>query len=423
MNRITIKSTLPVEQETPFDRSSLIHWWEQSAVESSKILVIGAGAIGNEVLKNLALLGVGSIFICDMDVISTSNLSRTVLFDKNDVGKYKAAVAAERVKKMNNNPNCKVDYYVGDMIDTLGHGVFRRFDVVLGCLDNLFTRKDANARCNMFKKPYIDAGISELGLSLSVHHFPESSCLACGMSKKDIETEKQIRYGCDEFKRKIVAEKHAATILISTAIVGALQVQEAMKAIHTLKGFGLEVPIQYGKKYYFQGTSNLFLNMDIDKKPDDECLSGHFTIDDEIIETPLSANDTLGKVLDYLEDLLGYECVIDILPKSFVKTAKCIKCGKDITFNKPSFEIFQEDMYCENCQRGINDGYSLSNDSIDLFDRDCGFTDFTLKRLGIPPLHVINVKAKDDFSKVKYVELTGDLEAVMPNIYGNGNAN
>ena len=71
--------------ETAFDRAKLISWWSQEVVSNSKILVVGAGATGNETLKNLALLGVGKIFICDMDTVSISNLSRTVLFSADDV--------------------------------------------------------------------------------------------------------------------------------------------------------------------------------------------------------------------------------------------------------------------------------------------------------------------------------------------------
>ena len=141
--------------ETAYDRAKLISWWSQEVVSSSKILVVGAGAIGNETLKNLALLGVGKMFICDMDTISVSNLSRTVLFKINDVGKYKAEVASNRVLEMSNNPECKVDYFVGDIVNKLGHGVFRRFDIVLGCLDNMLTRKDVNRRCCLFQKPYM----------------------------------------------------------------------------------------------------------------------------------------------------------------------------------------------------------------------------------------------------------------------------
>ena len=78
----------------------------------------------------------------------------------------------------------------------------------------------------------------------------------------------------------------------------------------------------------------------------------------------------------------------------------------------------QDELYCEDCVRGEYDGYTSGYDSIDLFDKDCGLTDYTLEQLGIPPLHVIAVRAKDDDSNVKYVELTADLESVLPNIFG-----
>ncbi|MCB0035926.1 MAG: ThiF family adenylyltransferase, partial [Anaerolineales bacterium] len=58
---------------------SYISWWEQETVRNATALVIGAGALGNEVLKNLALMGIGRMVIADFDIIEDSNLSRSVL--------------------------------------------------------------------------------------------------------------------------------------------------------------------------------------------------------------------------------------------------------------------------------------------------------------------------------------------------------
>ena len=63
-----------------FHRQTLIEWWDQERVAAARFLVIGAGAIGNEVLKNLALLGAGRVLVYDMDKVERSNLSRAVLF-------------------------------------------------------------------------------------------------------------------------------------------------------------------------------------------------------------------------------------------------------------------------------------------------------------------------------------------------------
>lgn len=403
--------------ETAFDRAKLISWWSQEVVSSAKVLVVGAGAIGNETLKNLALLGVGKIFICDMDTISVSNLSRTVLFGMDDVGKNKAEIAAERVLQMSNHPDCKVDYFVGDMINGLGHGVFRRFDIVLGCLDNMLTRINVNRRCCLFQKPYMDAGISELGLSLNVHHYPESSCLECGMNSKDIARERMIRYSCDVFKKRAVQEGHAATVLISTAIVSALQVQEAIKALHQMNGIALEVPIQYGRKYYYQGMNHLFEQMSVPAKKD---CAAHFSFD-EVIETPLSSNTTLRDALHALHELLGYECVIDTYPDSaFITKAKCIRCHKDIFVNKPMAEVFSDELYCPDCAGSESSGYTPEYTAIDVFSckmEEEYLLDHTLEQLGVPPLHVLTIREMNNRDNIKYIELTGDLSRVLPNTF------
>jgi adenylyltransferase/sulfurtransferase len=403
--------------ETAFDRAKLISWWSQDVLADSRVLVIGAGATGNETLKNLALLGVGNIFICDMDTISISNLSRTVLFSPDDVGKYKAEVAAERVKQMSNHPNVKVDYFVGDIVSGLGHGVFRRIDVILGCLDNALTRVNVSRRSTMFQKPYLDSGISELGLSLNVHNYPESSCLECGMDTAVLESERMIRFSCDVFKRRAVQEGHAATVLISAAVVSALQVQEAVKALHKINGIELEVPIVYGRKYYYQGMNHMFEVMRVRTK--EECTA--HSIVDEVIDTQVSSQSTLRDALTAIKDLFGHEYVIDTYPDSaFITEAKCIGCHKVIDVNRPMSNIYTDELYCSDCSQEENDGYTPEYTAIDLFSSDMRedyLLDYSLEQLGIPPLHVIIVREKANPDNYKHIELTADLGRALPNIF------
>ena len=111
-----------------------ISWWQQETVRNATVLVIGAGALGNEVLKNLALMGIGNLIIADFDTIEDSNLSRSVLFREKDRGRRKVDAAAEAVKEL--NPDVKVKTFHGDINYELGLGVFRHVDVIIGCLDN-----------------------------------------------------------------------------------------------------------------------------------------------------------------------------------------------------------------------------------------------------------------------------------------------
>ena len=119
-----------------------ISWWQQEVVRDAKVLVVGAGALGNEVLKNLALMGIGNILIADFDTIEDSNLSRSVLFRESDRGKAKADVAAQAVREL--NPDVKIKAWNGDINFEMGLGVFRHVDVVIGCLDNREARLSLN---------------------------------------------------------------------------------------------------------------------------------------------------------------------------------------------------------------------------------------------------------------------------------------
>ena len=91
--RISVADTTPAEEDR-FSRFKLIGWWDQAKLARAKVLVVGAGALGNEIVKNLALLGVGNVLIADMDRIENSNLSRSVLYRAADNGQFKAEAAA-----------------------------------------------------------------------------------------------------------------------------------------------------------------------------------------------------------------------------------------------------------------------------------------------------------------------------------------
>jgi len=131
--------------------------------KKSKILVVGAGGIGCEVLKNIVLLGFTNILCIDLDTIDVSNLNRQFLFRKRHVDKSKAMVAAQEVKQfLPNGPdtitidarqaNVKEEEYNVEF--------FSSFHAVLNCLDNISARKHVNRLCLAAKVPLVEAGTS-----------------------------------------------------------------------------------------------------------------------------------------------------------------------------------------------------------------------------------------------------------------------
>ena len=126
-------------------------------IRESRILVVGAGGIGCEVLKNLAMSGFAHIDVIDLDTIDVSNLNRQFLFRPEHVGSSKAVVAAEAVVKF--NPDVEIVANHGNIKDSkFGTSYFKKFDVVLNALDNIDARKHVNRLCLSVGVPLIDAG-------------------------------------------------------------------------------------------------------------------------------------------------------------------------------------------------------------------------------------------------------------------------
>src|SRR5688572_4855912 len=89
------------DERDRYHRQQLISWWDQRRLSEATMLVAGAGALGNELVKNLTLLGVGTLIVVDMDAVELSNLSRCVFFRGEDEGKSKARVVSERASGLN----------------------------------------------------------------------------------------------------------------------------------------------------------------------------------------------------------------------------------------------------------------------------------------------------------------------------------
>jgi len=386
--------------DNPFDRQERIAWWDQKKLKNAKVMVVGAGAIGNETLKNLALLGIGNIFIVDFDTVSISNLSRTVLFRKADRGDRKAEIAALRTKELSLLEDIKIGWFHGDAVWELGTGVFRAMDIVLGCLDNVETRFAINRQCWLANTPWIDSGIYELGGHVSVFLPPEPPCYQCGATNEQLVAARR-RYSCDDFKRAVLDEGKMPTVQITSSIISAIQVQEAIK-------FLCGQPVSRGKKIYFQGKINDFDVLGLPVKND--CM-GHATYPN-IIPLPLTHLVTLKDFLKYVTQAQysGTGATLDFRSdRTFVVSVSCKKCGAKIEMYKPAFRIFDTETVCHNCKpKGIPDKNQTTTKQIEvdfsLSTTSSKILEMSLANLGIPSHHVVAVLDRN--KNHKYYELS-----------------
>ncbi|XP_015892483.1 SUMO-activating enzyme subunit 2 isoform X1 [Ziziphus jujuba] len=149
-----------------------------SAIKGAKVLMVGAGGIGCELLKTLALSGFQDIHIIDMDTIEVSNLNRQFLFRQSHVGLSKARVARDAVLRF--RPQISITPYHANVKDSnFNVDFFKQFNVVLNGLDNLDARRHVNRLCLAADVPLVESGTTGFLGQVTVHIKGKTECYEC----------------------------------------------------------------------------------------------------------------------------------------------------------------------------------------------------------------------------------------------------
>jgi adenylyltransferase/sulfurtransferase len=386
-----VPDVLFVDDGDRYSRLRLIAWWDQERLRAAKVLVVGAGAIGNEVLKNLALVGVGNVWVIDCDEIEDSNLTRSILFRRDDRGRSKAIVAAEAVRGI--NPDVRIVPIHGNVMTDIGLGLFREVDVVIACLDNREARLWVNRCCWKVGTPWIDGGIQEISGVVKVFVPPDGACYECGMTENDYRLI-NLRYSCPLLKREELQAGKVPTAPTIASMIGGLQVQEALKLLHGL-------PVASGEALVWNGVANNFYKTAFQRRED--CLS-HETYS-KAIELPLSAqSNTAEELFAAARGHFANEGKRELsLDRDLVVSLECT-CGFSQPVMKPQQLVGAADAKCPKCghetrprlEHAIVAGSPLLKEK--------------LVSLGIPPFDIVRV-ADDKDEKVFL--LAGDRERAM----------
>jgi adenylyltransferase/sulfurtransferase len=216
--------SVDLTKQSKYDRAERIIWWDQAKLKAARVLVVGAGALGNEIVKNLALVGVGHISIVDMDEIEHTNLSRCVFFREGDEGKAKSEVLAREAQKM--NPDVQTQAFTFS-VQTFGDGSLADYDLIIAGLDNREARVWLGSAVRRIGKTWIDGAIE--GLMGKVQTFtPTGPCYACTMSEGDWKLLAH-RKSCTLLGVDEILSGHTPTNATTSSIIAGIESQEAIK--------------------------------------------------------------------------------------------------------------------------------------------------------------------------------------------------
>ena len=379
----------------------MLSWFKKDKVKNARVLIAGCGALGNEVVKDMALFGIGRIFVVDFDRIEVSNLTRSVLFREADafVHEWKAEVVARRAMEI--NPQIKVTPIVGNLFSEVGLGLYRSCDVVVGCLDSIIARYLLNRLCMRAGKPWVDGSIENLTGMLRVFA-PGVNCYECGLTR-DQFNHIMLRTGCADVVRVSEQAGRVATTPISASIIGAMQVQEAMKIIHDVPGEPTPFKTLYGKMFRYEGMTNQtrIFNFASWKK---NCYA-HDIWHEVTQGTGMSATMTVGDALQRLKVLLDTENVeINMLNNKCVDYIVADKYDRKFNVMLPESKL-EEHVKSDPELKKMRYHTIFHKSFHENIDDEFPYQELTLQQIGIPPYDVLQVSTDKGLF---HVELTDD---------------
>lgn len=373
-----------VSTDERFARFERVEWWDQSRLKNARVLVAGAGALGNEVIKNLALLGIGHLAVADMDTIEISNLTRSPLFRESDAGQPKAECAARAARDL--YPAIDARALVGNITADLGLGWVRWADAVIGALDNREARVFINSACARVGKPWIDGGIEVLQGVARGFHPPQTACYECTMSEVDWQVINR-RRSCSMLARRALAHGGTPTTPTTASVIGAIQAQEVVKLLHGM-------PALLGRGFVFEGATHSSYGVSYPINPDCPWHEPVAPVDaiDAGWDTPMEA------VWREAERALGGVDAIE-LARELVEELECVACGRRRPILRAVDVVSETEAVCDACGGDSTPRFFHS------LARGSAWIAKTPRELGLPRWDVVWARRGEEFHGF---ELAGD---------------
>jgi adenylyltransferase/sulfurtransferase len=377
-----------------YDRQTRIAGWNQPALTGARVLIAGAGALGNEIIKNLALLGVGSLLIVDFDRVDVTNLSRSVLFRDGDVTRPKAEAAADAARRL--NPELQVRHLSGDLLFDVGLSFYRHSTLVVGALDSIVARSEVGTSCALTGRPFLDTGMWALGGEVRWFLPGETACFECTLTADD-RSRAELRRSCTGFRAEDArdgAERGVPATVTTAAVVAGLAAREA--ANH-LAGYA----IRGGEALVFNGLRESLHRSTLERDPS---CTYHSPYRDVVNLDACAATLRGNELLRRARRDLGDSAVIE-LGRDFLLALHCPGCGAVEEVRALFGRVEASRAQCPRC------GSARDPELVSRLSGEEACGDWPLSELGVPPGEILLAHVGD--RRAMYA-LTGDVAAIWP---------
>ena len=365
-----------------------LSWWKRQKVHNARIMVVGCGALGNEVLKNLALLGAGHLVLVDYDRVEHSNLTRSILFTSEDARCGVPKVEAAKRSIMSINPNVEVTALNADIGTDVGLGLIRRMDAVVACVDNRKARYLLNRLCMRAGVPWVDGGMEGMEGVAKVFA-PGKNCYACTMEPSAWKELKR-SMSCRTLLKRDEEAQRVPTTPVVASVIGAVQAQEVLKLIHKEETERGELTSLCGRMYYYEGqhlTSRLIEH----RGWDDDCPV-HERWAPVVEHSALTNRNTLTEALTVLERMLGEGATEIVLRnQSWVDFVERRSNGEKIQVMQPESKVV---LYIKD-RLGEVYADEYYQHEFRMLDIDFPYANLTLQQLGIPNMDILHVRTME----------------------------
>ncbi len=244
-----------MEQNNRYHRQSIIPDWDQQKLTNAKIIILGVGATGSYLATNLALSGVGEMVLVDFDTIEKSNLNRQLLFSEIDIGRKKADIAADKLKRL--NPDITITSFPKSM-EKLPNSIIANTTVIACCLDTFLGRRWANSLALREKIPMVNGGMyAFLGDIQTIKPY-ETACFEC----QPLISQEKLAQACTplgDARKELVLEKEIPklpSVATLSSIIAGLMSQEILKLI---LGLGNSI----NNFLFYDGLYNSFTELEL----------------------------------------------------------------------------------------------------------------------------------------------------------------